>query len=155
MIDRAAKRFGSAKVKDGPSKNEQKAESVEKKEGPASSDKGSSGAGAKTEGKTVEMKPNASGATVEAESPHAQMYGRHAEELKAMQGRHMQEIKDMHGRHADEMTQMHGRHATEVGAGATAHEGPSLPSAKAAAGKGWKTREKGKGGTESKKDGGK
>ena len=154
MIDRATKRFGSAKVKDGPGKNEQKSEAAAEKkaEAPAS--------GAKATGKTVEMKPNASGATAEAESPHGQMYGRHAEDLKAMHGRHMQEIKDMHGRHADEMTQMHGRHATEVGsgAGAAAHEGPSLPSAKAAAGKGWKTRDKGKAGTEpkaEKKDGGK
>jgi hypothetical protein len=99
--------------------------------------------------KAVAEKPNASGAEPEG----GDVRSRHAEELTAMHKRHQQAYTDMHSIHADEMKQMHTRHATEIGngAGAKASEGPALPSAKKAAGKGWKTKSEGTSGTEPKK----
>lgn len=151
-MDRATKRFGK-KPNDNAEGAKPKGEgAAEKKAESTAGGKDAPHAEPARDAKPVAMKPNAHGATGEGMVPRDEMAERHGAELEAMQGRHMQEMKDMHGRHVKEMEQMHGRHGVEIGngAGATAEKGPSLPSAKKAAGKGWKTKEKSKSGTEPK-----
>ncbi len=150
-MDRASKRFGSKKPTDAKAEpgDEKKAEST-------ASGKEAPHATPRAESKTVEMEPNKTGATAKGADPHSEMTTRHGAEMEAMHKRHQQQMADMHKMQADEAKQMHSRHAGEIGtvgnngAGATEEKGPSLPSAKKAAGKGWKTRDKGKGGTEPK-----
>lgn len=148
-MDRATKRFGrKSDTEDKAPKGEKAAETNAE-----SSAKDTPHAEPSKDAKPVALKPNAQGATAEASMPRDQVAERHGSEMDAMHGRHMQEMKDMHGRHASEMKQMHGRHLEEIGnsgAGAQGEKAPGLPSAKKLAGKGWKTKDKGKSGSEPK-----